>query len=154
MAIAYTRRLERTPWHDLWTDSGIGWNWIRGIRWGKILGASLVTSSRLPKAKLNLVEEKPRVRRIGSLVSQLMSRRGYAQVAANEALQRVIEREVGQQLSDAFRVGNLRQGVLQVYATDSVTMQELNFRKRAILKRIQAEAPDSKITDLRFRVQS
>ena len=65
-----------------------------------------------------------------------------------------MELEVGESLSDAFRVGNLRQGVLQVYASDSVTLQELNFRKRAILKRIQTEAPDSKITDLRFRVQS
>lgn len=99
-------------------------------------------------------EEKPRVRRIGSLVSQLMSRRGYAQVAVNEALQQVLAREVGEQLSDAFLVGNLRQGVLQVYACDSVTLQELNFRKRGILKRIQSEMPDSKITDLRFRVQS
>ncbi|MGI9474286.1 MAG: DUF721 domain-containing protein [Rubripirellula sp.] len=98
--------------------------------------------------------EKPRVRRIGSLVSQLMSRRGYAQVAANEALQQIMAREVGDSLADAFRVGNLRQGVLQVYASDSVTIQELNFRKRAILKRIQSELPDNKITDLRFRVQS
>ena len=98
--------------------------------------------------------DPPRVRRIGSLVSQLMSRRGYAQVFAGEELQRVIAAAIGQQLASSFQVGNLRKGVLQVYAADSVTLQELNFHKRAILKRLEQEVPDNKVTDLRFRIQS
>jgi len=75
-------------------------------------------------------------------------------VSGNEVVQQIIVAEVGEELGTGFQVGNLRQGVLHVYAADSVTMQELNFRKRGILKRMQRELPDNKITDLRFRVQS
>lgn len=98
--------------------------------------------------------DKPRVRRIGSLVSQLMSRRGYAQAFANEDLHRAIAAAIGDQLGSSFQIGNLRQGVLQIYAADSVTLQELNFHKRAILKGLQRDLPDNKVTDLRFRIQS
>jgi hypothetical protein len=83
-----------------------------------------------------------------------MARRGYAQLAANEALQQAVAEVMGSQLATAFRVGNLRKGVLQIYATDSVTLQEMNFRKRAILKHLQQTFPDSKVIELRFRVQS
>ncbi len=83
-----------------------------------------------------------------------MSRRGYAQNAANEDLRRAIVTAIGDQLGASFEIGNLRRGVLQLYAADSVTLQELNFRKRAILKQLDLELPDNKVTDLRFRIQS
>jgi hypothetical protein len=98
--------------------------------------------------------EKPRVRPIGSLVNQLMSRRGYAQAAANDELRQLIAAVIGGPLESAFQVGNLRQGVLQVYAADSVTLQELNFHKRAILKHLEQQLPSNKVIDLRFRIQS
>ena len=98
--------------------------------------------------------DKPRVRRIGSLINQLMSRRGYAQVLAGEDLHQVVASVVGQQLGNSLQVGNLRGGVLQIYAADSVTLQELNFRKRAILKQLRSELQEHRVTDLRFRIQS
>lgn len=98
--------------------------------------------------------EKRRVRKIGSLVNQLMSRRGYAQAGATDQLQATLNSAVGKELAATTRVGKVRRGVLQVYAADSVTLQELNFQKRTILKRIQKELPHAKISDLRFRIQS
>ena len=98
--------------------------------------------------------EHPGVRRIGSLMNQLISRRGYAQVAVDEELHRTVAAVIGDQLAADFQIGNLRKGVLQIYATDSVTLQELNFRKRAILRRLQKELPQNRVTDLRFRIQS
>ena len=98
--------------------------------------------------------EQPGVRRIGSLMNQLISRRGYAQVTVDEELHRTVAAVIGDQLAADFQIGNLRKGVLQIYATDSVTLQELNFRKRAILKRLQKELPQNRVTDLRFRIQS
>jgi predicted nucleic acid-binding Zn ribbon protein len=92
--------------------------------------------------------------RIGSIVNQLLARRGYAQVFAADALQSVVEAEVGQALAVSVRVGKVSGGVLHVYAADSVTLQELTFRKRALLKRIQADLPENKINDIRFRVQT
>lgn len=98
--------------------------------------------------------DRSHVRRIGSLVSQLMSRRGYVQAFAVDQLQHAIAAAVGDQLASSFRVGNLRDGVLHVYAADSVTLQELNFRKRAILLHLQQAVPCNRVTDLRFRIQA
>jgi hypothetical protein len=95
---------------------------------------------------------KHSVRRIGSLVNQLISRRGYAQLSATEEMRRVICLAVDERLHASIRVGNLRAGVLHVYASDSVAMQELVFQKRCILARIQQELPHSKVTALRFRL--
>lgn len=83
-----------------------------------------------------------------------MSRRGYAQVAANDELHQEIASVIGVALQAEFQVGNLRRGILQIYARDSVTLQELNFQKRAILKHLQKVLPDSRVNELRFRVQS
>ncbi len=99
-------------------------------------------------------DQPPRVRKIGSLLSQLMARRGYAQITSSDELSETVIAEVGPVLATAISVGNLRGGILQIYASDSVTLQELNFQKRQILKRIQNAHPQSKVTDLRFRIQS
>jgi len=93
-------------------------------------------------------------RMIGSLVNQLMARKGYAQVFAAEGLQAAVESEVGGGIAGSVKVGNVKRGVLHIYASDSVTMQELTFRSRAILKRIQAEQPDGGVKELRFHVSA
>lgn len=93
-------------------------------------------------------------KRIGSLISQLMARRGYAQVFAAEGLQAVLETEVGPAIATAVKVGNMKRGVLNIYVTDSVTMQELAFRKRSLLKTLQNAQPDRVITDLRFHISA
>ena len=98
--------------------------------------------------------EKSRIRPIGSFVNQLMSRRGYAQVLANEVMHGVVASVLDPHLKSAFQLGNLKGGVLQIYASDSVTLQEMNFRKRAIVKKLQQSMPESRITDIRFRVQT
>lgn len=97
---------------------------------------------------------KPRVRKIGSLVSQLMSRKGYAQSVVSEHLSESLAAAVDPILAPACQVGNLRAGVLQVYVSDSVSLQELNFQKRQILKKMQGDVGGEKITDIRFRVQA
>lgn len=111
-----------------------------------------VNSSRFDGAK-QAPSNPPRIRPIGSLVNQLMSRRGYAAVRANERLHEAIAVALDEHLRTAFQVGNLRGGVLQIFANDSVTLQELAFRKRAVLRHLQQHLPDSNVTDLRFRVQ-
>lgn len=98
--------------------------------------------------------KKTGARKIGSIVSQLMSRRGYAQITSSDELSETVMAVVGAELGSAVTVGNLRGGVLQIYAADSVTLQELNFQKRQILKQIQKAHLQSDVTDLRFRIQS
>ena len=95
---------------------------------------------------------KPRVQSLGSLVGQLISRRGYAQQTANDQFHGAISAVVGRDLSEEITVGKLNRGVLKVYAADSVTVQELTFQKRTIVKRIQQEFPEANVTDLRLGV--
>jgi len=95
-----------------------------------------------------------RERRIGTIVSQLLSRRGYASAGAEEQFSASVTAAVGQQLAESFRVGMVRRGVLQIYAADSVTMQEMTFQKRQILKRLNNDHPQAKIADVRFRLQA
>jgi hypothetical protein len=93
-------------------------------------------------------------KRIGSLISQLLSRRGYAQIMAGEELQAILAAEVGEQLAGSVRVGNVKRGVLHIYLADSVTHQELTFRKRSILRRIESDLPAAAIRDIRFHVSA
>lgn len=97
-------------------------------------------------------DNRAKVQSIGSLVSELISRRGYAQVAATSQFQEAIGKAVGPQLAAVVTVGKLNRGVLKIFADDSVTIQELTFQKRAILKSIQKEMPDANVSDVRFAV--
>lgn len=96
--------------------------------------------------------DRRRVQSIGTLVSQLISRRGYAEAASGDQFRQQIEAVVGTELAASVRVGKLNRGVLKLFATDSVTLQELTFQKRAILRRIQQEMPQAQVSDLRFAV--
>jgi hypothetical protein len=98
--------------------------------------------------------ESPKLRRLGSIINQLMSRRGYGSAAAPEEMLGTVLSALDQPLHASIQIGNLRQGVLQIYANDSVTLQELNFQKRVILRRLQTDIPHCQITDLRFRIQA
>ena len=101
-----------------------------------------------------LQKSKPKrnVQSIGSLVSQLISRRGYAQVAATNQFHDLIASTVGENVAGDITVGKLNRGVLKVFAKDSVTIQELTFQKRSIIRRIAKEMPDAKVKDIRFGV--
>ncbi len=112
------------------------------------------TKMKSSRATTTAPEEKPRVRKIGSLVNQLISRRGYAQVAVVNEIQDAVIALIDQQIRSSVRIGNLKRGVLEIYASDSVTLQELNFQKRTILKKLQKTLPQSNVTGLKFRIQA
>lgn len=54
-------------------------------------------------------------------------------------------------LCENLRVGRLRAGVLQIFVGDSASLQEMNFHRTAILRRLQKDFPD-KVSDVRFRI--
>ena len=93
------------------------------------------------------------IQSIGSLVSQLISRRGYAQSVANDHFTQAIASVVGNDLVAEVTVGKLNRGVLKIFAGDSVTIQELTFQKRQILAALNQRVPDANVNDLRFAVQ-
>lgn len=100
------------------------------------------------------MNRKRPIRRMGSLVNQLLAQRGYGQRLAADQLHSLVSAAVAPHLRPALQVGHLRGGILYLYAQDSVTLQQLTFEKRAILRHLQAELPDSRIKDLRLRLQS
>ncbi|MEM6471401.1 MAG: DUF721 domain-containing protein [Planctomycetota bacterium] len=89
---------------------------------------------------------------VGSLVGKLLARRGYASVAEQDQFQQAIMQAVGESLGAELKVGKLNRGVLKVFAPDSVTVQELVFQKRQILKAIGEFVPDNRVKDVRFAV--
>ncbi len=91
-------------------------------------------------------------KRLGNIVSQLLSRRGYASVTADEQLAGTIASVLGPSMAGSVQVGKISRGTLMLLAGDSTAMQELSFAKRALVKRIQADHPAAKITDVRFKV--
>ncbi len=89
---------------------------------------------------------------IGDIVAQLMARRGYAHEQSAAALQDAWQAAVGGPLGRFTRAGAVRRGVLEVFIGNSTLLQELTFQKSTLLEKLQAQLPDAKLRDLRFRV--
>jgi hypothetical protein len=91
-------------------------------------------------------------KKIGDVLSELMSRRGYARVQATSGYAEAWRQASGEALSATTRAGTVRRGVLDVLVANSLLMQELSFEKSAILARLARLLPDERIVDLRLRV--
>jgi hypothetical protein len=91
-------------------------------------------------------------RKISSILQQLMARRGYGQVESSNELADAVKKNLGDALASAVRVGDIRRGVLRIFVADSVTMHELNFHQRRLLRSLQEEFPGAGIKDVRFRI--
>ena len=89
---------------------------------------------------------------IGRLVSRLMAREGYDREQSSAALADAWEQAVPAVLKGASRPGLVRRGVLEVFVSHSAHVQELGFRKRDVVSRLQALVPDAGITDIRCRL--
>jgi len=91
---------------------------------------------------------------IGDVLAQLITARGYGRIQANANFSAAWKTAVGPALAKYTLPGRLRRGVLEITVANSMTIQELTFQKQEVLKKLQAEVPDAKIRDLRFRVGS
>lgn len=90
-------------------------------------------------------------RRISDIVSSLMASRGYGRLQGAKELREAWEQASGRWTAQT-RPGNCQRGVLEVVVTNSVILQELNFQKANLLKRLQELVPEQKVRDLRFRL--
>jgi predicted nucleic acid-binding Zn ribbon protein len=93
-------------------------------------------------------------KKIGDIVAQLITARGYGRIQADASFGAAWEAAVGPVLAKYTHPGRLRRGVLEVTVANSMAIQELTFQKPQLLTRLQTELPDAKIRDLRFRVGS
>ena len=93
-----------------------------------------------------------RPKKIADVIAQLINKRGYGRVQANEQLADVWAAAAGEPLASYSRPGQLRRGTLEITVTNSTIMQEFTFQKQNILATLGRKLPDAKIRDLRFRV--
>lgn len=91
---------------------------------------------------------------IGNVLSQLMSRRGYARVQSAAAYEEAWREAAGPLIAAYTRVGQLRRGTLEIVVGNSTLVQELGFQKQTLLKSLAQRLPDEGIENLRFRTGS
>jgi predicted nucleic acid-binding Zn ribbon protein len=94
-----------------------------------------------------------RPKKIADVVAQLIHKRGYGRLSANEQLAEAWTTAAGT-LARFSRPGKLGRGTLEVTVTNSTIMQEFTFQKERILTELTEKLPDAKIRNLRFRVGS
>jgi predicted nucleic acid-binding Zn ribbon protein len=116
-----------------------------------------MTNDELDERNLHQDYARRRVRipppkQVRDVLSQLLAKRGYAQVQTAATCEAAWREAVGQLLAGSTRAGVVRRGVLEVLVRDSATNQELAFQKTKIVKMLSKLIPEQKIKDLRFRV--
>jgi predicted nucleic acid-binding Zn ribbon protein len=87
-----------------------------------------------------------------NVLSQLLAKRGYAQVQTAATCAAAWQEAVGDKLAAHTRAGNVRRGVLEVLVRNSATHQELAFIKTKVIKTLNKIVPEQQIRDVRFRV--
>jgi predicted nucleic acid-binding Zn ribbon protein len=88
---------------------------------------------------------------IGNILSELMSRRGFARIKGAEALETAWRQAAGPLAAQYTRVGAVRAGTLEIIVANSTLVQELGYQKRDIIASLQQLLPDENIQNLRFR---
>lgn len=94
-----------------------------------------------------------RPKKIADVVAQLIHKRGYGRLSANEELASAWSASAGD-LARFSRPGKLSRGTLEITVTNSTIMQEFTFQKERILTELTRKLPDAKIRNLRFRLGS
>jgi predicted nucleic acid-binding Zn ribbon protein len=93
-----------------------------------------------------------RPKKIADVLAQLITARGYGRIQADGEIHAAWQTAVGMPLARFTRPGRVRHGKLQITVTNSTIVQELTFEKQRILAALQAEVPQARIRDLRFRI--
>jgi hypothetical protein len=94
----------------------------------------------------------PGPERISDILTQLMSRRGFARVRGAEAYQAAWNEAAGSLGAQYSRAGQLKRGTLEIVVANSTLIQEFGFQKADMLVTLNRLLPDHNIKDLRFRL--
>lgn len=89
---------------------------------------------------------------IKDVLAELVLRRGYAREQSAAAFDAAWQTAAGEFFASHTRCGLLKRGVLEVVVANSILLQEITFRKAAVLAELARLLPDAKIRDLKLRV--
>ncbi|HEX5103061.1 MAG TPA: DUF721 domain-containing protein [Pirellulaceae bacterium] len=94
----------------------------------------------------------PPPKAVGNVLSQLLAKRGYAQIQTAATCDAAWREAVGEKLAADTRPGCVKRGVLEVLVRNSTVLQELAFVKAKAVKTLTQLVPEQQIRDVRFRV--
>lgn len=110
-------------------------------------------ASALSAYKKRVGKRAPDPQRMGSVVAQLIARRGYLQQQSTNDLTKAWEAEVSKVgAAGKTRIGKISRGILEVFVLNSALLQMLTFHKQSLAKAMKAAAGGSAIKDVRFKV--
>lgn len=89
---------------------------------------------------------------IKNILSQVMQKRGYAQVRTAAAYDEAWRAAVGERFAPFTEAGAVKRGTLEVTVATSLLVQELGFEKERLLAALQASLPDAGIKNVKFKV--
>ncbi|MDX1961536.1 MAG: DciA family protein [Pirellulales bacterium] len=90
--------------------------------------------------------------KISEILAQVIARHGYARQSA-AAVEAEVWARIAGRWSGQTRVGELKRGVLEIFAASNVAIMELGFEKSRLLAELAAALPQAKLKDLRFKVE-
>ncbi len=91
-------------------------------------------------------------KKIGEVLPLLLARRGYADVQRSNALEQAWKSAAGIVLVRHSRVARIRGGVVEVIVRNSVTLQELTFRKATLVRALAGKLSGETVSDIKFRI--
>ena len=92
---------------------------------------------------------------ISAAISEYIARRGFSRVQGNAQLANDWAKVAGERIAAKTKVMGLARGTLQIGVASSALLNEIaSFHRADLLKKIQAEYPDHKIKDLKFKLKS
>lgn len=89
---------------------------------------------------------------IGTVVADILARKGLGRQQATIELNTIWENVVGDALAQISRCGQVRRNKLHVVVTNSTAMQELTFKKHEILEKLNQHLPNHLVADIHFRI--
>ena len=95
-----------------------------------------------------------RPKQLGSVLAQVIAKRGYAAAQTNESLLDVWRVAAGSDLAPYTRPVGISRGKLEVLVASSPMMQEIQFQQQQLLDKLRQALPEAQLTGLKLRVGS
>lgn len=94
----------------------------------------------------------PPPKTVRDALSQLLAKKGYAQIQTASACTSAWREAVGDKIASDTRPGNIRRGILEVLVRNPSVNHELGYLKAKIVRTLTKLIPEQQIKDIRFRV--
>lgn len=92
---------------------------------------------------------------LSAVLNEVIQKRGINRMQGNNQLQEVWKTVAGEQIASQTKVGELRNGSLQILVGNSPLLGELvSFHQASLLKGMQKAMPEMKLKSLKFRLNS